>query len=239
MIIDNFNRARISVLGESVYTDGVGGLNERSLHKILKYAIEPRQEYHEVKYLGSIADIKNEEGIFEIQTKLAYKLRPKLERFLLYERVTLVIPIIEEKYVTYLEDGQMSKPRKSPKSENIYTALNSAAFASSLLENDNFSIMLIYLRADEYKYRAKKRGQRKIDVIPSLILRTEVLSSPCDLRKYFPTTVSEQFVAADFSRAIKKPSRFTYFVIKFFEGLGFIEEIGLCGRAKLYKIKDK
>ncbi|MBR5140621.1 MAG: hypothetical protein IKV16_06145 [Clostridia bacterium] len=236
---DNFNRARISVLGESFSTEGVGGLNERSLHKILKLALEPRAEYHEVRYLGSIADIKNEEGIFEIQTKIAYKLLPKLQRFLLHERVTLVIPIIEEKYVTYLEESGMSKPRKSPKAENVYTALSSVAFASTLLRNDKFSIMLVYLCADEYKYRVKKRGQRKIDVIPSRLLRTELISSPCDVIKYFPAGLSEEFVATEFSRAIKKPSRFTYFVIKFFESLGFIEEIGMRGRAKLYKIKDK
>ena len=239
MIVENFKQARISVLGEELSTDGIGGLNERSMHKILKFAIEPNFEYHEVKYLGSVADIKNEEGIFEIQTKLAYKLRPKLERFLAYERVTLVIPIILEKYVTYLEDGGMSKPRKSPKAENIYTALSSVAFASSLLKNDNFSIMLIYLRADEYKYRVKKRGRRKIDVIPSEILKTELISSPSDLIKYFPIELQGEFVAADFARAIKRPSRFTYFVIKFFENLEFIEEIGMRGRAKLYKTKDK
>ena len=204
-IVQRFDAARSSVLMESYDTDGVGGLNERSLHKILKLTLEPNTELHEVKYLGSVADIKNSEGIFEIQTKAAYKLRGKIERFLKTSPVTLVIPIIEEKYVRYIdkETGEISSRRKSPKSENIYTALNSMCNLADLLFDGAFKVMLIYLRCDEYKYRVKKRGQRKVDIIPDAILRTEELLSPQDAFKYFPKEITGEFYAKDFSQKIK------------------------------------
>ena len=239
MNIDNFKRARASVIGEAEVTEGVGGLNERSLHKILKLTIEPRAEYHEVKYLGSVADVKNEEGIFEIQTKSAYKLRPKLLRFLSESRVDLVIPIISEKYIRYIDEetGERAPPRRSPKAENIYTALNSMCTLADLFYNDNFKVTLVYLSADEYKRKKKRRGERKIDVMPKDILSVEELSSPDDLIRYFPEGISGEFLAKDFAGKIKRPSRFSYYVLKFFENLGYVSAVGMCGRAIVYKTK--
>ena len=241
MTEESFKRARAKILGETVSTEGVGGLNERSIHKILKLAIEPNPEYHEVKFLGSVADIKNGEGIFEIQTKSAYTIRRKLERFLEYLPVTLVVPIIKEKYLRYVdaETGEILPPKRSPRPESVYTALNSMFSLADLFSRDNFKLMLVFLSADEYKYKVKKKGQRRLDAIPRDILEIREITSPDEFLEFFPSALPEEFVATEFARAIKKSSRFTYYVIKFYENLGFIENIGKRGRAFLYKRKDR
>lgn len=241
MMTESFKRARAEILSESVSTDGIGGLNERSIHKILKLAIEPNTECHEVKFLGSVADIKNEEGIFEIQTKSAYTIKKKLEKFLEYSPVTLVVPIIKEKYLRYIDEqtGEILPPKRSPRPESVYTALNSMFSFADIFSRDNFKLMLVFLSADEYKYKVKKKGQRRLDAIPRDILEIREITSPEEFLEFFPSTLSEEFVATEFARAIKKSSRFTYYVIKFYENLGFIENIGKRGRAFLYKRKDR
>ena len=237
MIQERFKRAKAKILAETVSTEGVGGLNERSIHKILKLAIEPNTDCHEVKFLGSVADVKNEQGIFEIQTKSAYTIKRKLEKFLEHSPVTLVVPIIKEKYLRYVdaETGEILPPKRSPRPESVYTALNSMFSLTSLFSLDNFKLMLVFLSADEYKYKVKKKGQRRLDAIPREILEVREITSPEDFSEFFPRTLGEEFVAREFARAIKKSSRFTYFVIKFYENLGFIENIGKRGRAILYR----
>ena len=49
---------------------------------ILKLAEEPCEACHEIKVKGSVADIKNADGIVEIQTRAFERLLPKLKKFL-------------------------------------------------------------------------------------------------------------------------------------------------------------
>ena len=241
-ISTEFKKARIAVLSETAVTEGVGGLSEKSVHKMLKLTLEPNSKNHEVKCLGSIADIKNDNGIYEIQSKSPERLIKKLDKFLPVSRVTLVIPIISEKYIRWIntETGEISEPRKSPAREDVYTALKALAPIAHYLENENFSVKLVFLRADQYKRldgwdKSKKRGASKSDRIPSDILSVIDIASPCDAAKFFPESLNGVFLAKDFAKAIKRPSRFTYYVIKFFENLGIVEMIGKEGRAFLYK----
>ena len=55
----SFMRAQNAVIGEGIERDGIGTLSERALHRILKLAVEPNEEFHEKKILGSVADISN------------------------------------------------------------------------------------------------------------------------------------------------------------------------------------
>ena len=246
MIFDSFKHARLLVLGEEVSTVGVGGLSEKSVHKILKLTLEPNPQNHEVKFLGSIADIKNDEGIFEIQSKAPYLLEKKLEKFLPHTRVTLVMPLIKEKYIRWIdtETGEISSPKKSPKKEDIYTALNALSPIARFISNPNFSVKLMLLSVDEYKRldgwdKTKKRGGSKADRIPSSLLEVVDLKSPEDYKKYIPEGLGDEFLAKDFERKIKHPSRFTYYVIKLFLELGFVSRVGKKGRAFVYKTKGK
>ena len=243
---ESFARARLLVLGEEVSTVGVGGLSEKTVHKILKLTLEPNTENHEVKYLGSIADIMNESGIIEIQSKAPYLLEKKLKKFLPYTRVTLVMPVIREKYIRWIdpETGEITEPKKSPKKEDVYTVLNALSSIADFVFDPNFHLKLIYLSVDEYKRldgwdKTRKRGGSRADKVPSAILDVLDFHSPEDYLSFIPEGLREEFLAKEFSALIKHPSRFTYFVIKFFEKLGFVTKVGKEGRAFVYKRKDK
>ena len=53
-----FAEARIVAMGSVVPEEGIGRLSEKSIHKIFKLYVEPDSNFHEVPYLGSIADVK-------------------------------------------------------------------------------------------------------------------------------------------------------------------------------------
>ena len=86
---------------------GIGTYGEKLLHRTLKYYFEPNSDFHEVAFNGSVADIKNGEGIIEIQTRSFEKLVPKLERFLCCSHVTVVYPIIERKRICRMDWGKV------------------------------------------------------------------------------------------------------------------------------------
>ena len=242
-INERFKAARQAVLSESVSTEGVGGLAEKSVHKILKLTLEPNTSMHEVKFLGSIADIKNGEGIFEIQTKNHHTLIPKLKKFLPNSKVTIVIPLIKEKFVRWInvETGEISEKKRSPKHDDVYTALNLIFSLSELISDKNLKVKLVFFEADEYKRldgwdKTRKRGASKADKIPTKILEVIDLDSVESYRRYIPEELANEFLAKDFQKAIKRPARFTYYVIRFFVGIGLIEQVGKRGNAFVYKI---
>ena len=87
MIDTSFHKARTRVLSEISLSSGIGTLSEKSLHRMIKLFIEEDESFHEVEFLGSVADIKRENQIYEIQTHSAERLVPKLKKFFPKRRI--------------------------------------------------------------------------------------------------------------------------------------------------------
>ena len=83
---------------------GIGTLGEKSLHLTLKYYFAPDPDSHEQTVGGFIADVVTEDGIYEIQTRGLSRLKPKLDAFLPCCPVTVVHPVVTEKYLCSVED---------------------------------------------------------------------------------------------------------------------------------------
>ena len=103
----------------------IGTYMERTLHAELKRLLEPDETRHEVRYKGYIADILNEDGIIEVQTRSFERLRGKLSCFLADVRVTLVFPAVRQKWLVWVdpETGETTKKRRSPKAGTVCSAL--------------------------------------------------------------------------------------------------------------------
>ena len=236
-----FQAARSAVLSESVAWDGIGTLSEKSLHKMLKLYIEPNIENHEVAYMGSIVDIKTADGIFEVQTRGYEKLVPKLRRILPTSTVTVVCPLAHEKYMRWLdrETGEMTERRKSPKRENAFDAFRMLFGIRELITHPNLHVRLVYMQVEDFRAldgwdKTRKRGSNRVERIPTRIIREEVISTPLDYLGYLPDTLGAEFTAPEFSRAIKRTSRYTFYVLKLLVETGAVREVGKRGRATLY-----
>ena len=236
-----FQAARSAVLSESIAWDGIGTLSEKSLHKMLKLYLEPNIENHEVAYMGSIVDIKTAEGIFEVQTRGYEKLVPKLRRILPTSPVTVVCPLAHEKYMRWLdrETGEMTERRKSPKHENAFDAFRMLFGIRELITHPNLHVRLVYMQVEDFRAldgwdKTRKRGSNRVERIPTRIIREEVISTPLDYLAYLPETIGAEFTAPEFSRAIKRTSRYTFYVLKLLVATGAVREVGKRGRATLY-----
>ena len=102
----------------------IGERSEHSLHRIIKYMIDPTSINHEKRISGKIVDICIDNKIYEIQTKAFNNLRSKLDTLLPNYEVTIVYPCIINKTITkFDENGEVLFTRKSPKKGKVIECL--------------------------------------------------------------------------------------------------------------------
>lgn len=237
-----FSLARDRVLSESHSTVGIGGLAEKTLHKILKLTVEPDDSLHEVEYLGFVADVKNGQGICEIQTRSAERLVKKLEAFLPAVRVTVVIPVITEKTLRWLDKstGEISEPKKSPKHETVYTAFEELYMIRRFLSSENLSVKMMLISVEEYKYldgwdKTRHKGSTKLDRIPRELIRTVLLNAPEDYAALLPDELPDEFTSRELCRVLKAPKACASSIAGVFSSVGVIKAVRRKGSAYIYK----
>lgn len=241
-----FAVARSRVLSESTLEGGVGTLSEKTLHKILKFYFEPNEEKHEVSYLGSIADIKNEEGIIEIQTGSFERLGPKLEKFLPEIHVTVVHPIALEKTVFWFDKdtGEISEQKRSPKRGRITDALPELYKIRQQITDENLTVRLVFVSVEEYKAldgygKYKKIRATKMERIPKRIIEILDLKTKNEYKMLIPEGLPTPFFAKDFDKATALKGRRAYYALKFLVDTGLVMRGEKQGRAYTYRIIEE
>ena len=204
---DKFAEARAAAITDGKSNNLIGTLGEKLIHKTLKYYIEPDVSRHEISYLGHVADIFNENGIFEIQTRSFQKLKTKLNDFLPSERVTVVYPIVENKTICRIdtESGESSPPRKSPKKGRVSDALGEIAMIRGFIPNDRLKIVIFLLDAEETRMvngsvRIGRKRTRKIDCVPTKLNSVIELSSAEDYCNLLPKELPDAFTSVEFEK---------------------------------------
>ncbi len=238
---ERFLLAKCKALGQNSGSDGIGTLSERSLHRTLKFYYEPNEEFHEVKYLGSVADIKNREGIIEIQTRALGKLVPKLNKFLPENKVTVIYPIAQNKISRTVnkDTGVFSPKRKSPKHENLFSSFFELHNIKDFLNHPNFRLKLVFLDVEEYRYsNGKGRKGERIERMANSLNEEIEIHSAYDFAAYLPKTLNSEFTSAELAKSIKVRSDSVFYIINFLRETEVIKRVGKRGRAYLYSIRE-
>ncbi len=239
-----FLDAYLSVTVKDEQRNCIGRLAEKSLHRILKMYYEPCEELHEVPFMGSVCDVKNDKGIIEIQTGSLTPLIPKLKKFLPRSTVTVVCPIIAEKRLIWLdkETGELTEPKKSPKKGRCSDLLPELSKISDILFSDGLTVRIVLLAADEYKYldgygKDRKKKATKIERLPRKLLGEFDIRTKDDLRSILPPLPSP-FTSADFNKATGLKRRKAFYSLKLLERVEIAEKCGKDKNAYLYRMTD-
>lgn len=225
---------------------GIGTLGEKMLHRTLKFYFEPDPDNHEIEFCGSVADVKNDEGIVEIQTRSFEKLVPKLEKFLPLEKVRVVYPVIERKMICRIDEqsGESLPLKKSPKRGRAVDALPEIARIARFIPEENLSVVLVFLDVTEtrllnQKVKVGRQKTSKIDTIPDTVNSIIELKNPSDFAALLPRELPKEFTSSEFERITRIRS------INLHNSLVFLMKIGLLtrekrgGRAYIYSLNPK
>lgn len=172
---------------------GIGMLGEKTLHSALKYYYEPDETKHEREFCGFHADILNENGVIEVQTRNLFALKRKLAEYLKLVPVTLVHPVIRRRGIIYLdpETGELSKPRLSPKRGRPEDAFLEFAHIRDELKLPGLRIVIPLIDADEYRVKdglKTRYGKKalKFELVPKRIEGETELARPEDWAELLP-----------------------------------------------------
>jgi len=229
---------------------GIGTLGERSLHAILKQYLEPVETKHEIKVGRFVADIVNEDGITEIQTRAFDKLRRKLDAFLDVSDVTVVYPIARMKYLQWLDEetGEITSRRKSPKKGKIYDVMPELYKIKWYLADERFHLKLLLLDLEETRLlngwsKDKKKGSHRFDRVPleiSTKAENEVieLKTVADYKIFLPIDLPKHFTTKDLKVYAKISQRIAQITLHILHHIGVIERVGKLGNMHLYQKRD-
>lgn len=240
-----FGKACVAALGYEASAQSIGTYSERALHKVLKFYIEPDESFHEVKYLGNIADVKNADGITEIQTRAFSRLKGKLSVFLPECHVTVVYPIAIKKYIRYVDaaTGELGARRLSPKRCTVFDAAYELYNIREFFDSPNLSLKLIYLETEEIKRKGERvrvggryRDKVNIERIPRAIIDEIDIKEKKDFSVFIPEGLPRQFTASELGRAVGKNFKYGYSVLSLLLQAGLAEGPIIDGRKKLYRL---
>ncbi|MDF2686477.1 MAG: hypothetical protein K0S55_1659 [Clostridia bacterium] len=231
-----------TILKGEYQKNGIGTLQEKTLHKILKCYFEPYEINREVKIGGYVADIVGENGIIEIQTQQFNAMRKKLEVFLSVGIVTVVYPIAHIKWLSWIdtETGQKTKSRKSPKIGQIYSIIDELYKIKFLLTNPNLHFCIALIDMEEYRYlngwsRDKKKGSSRFDRIPTDIYDEVYIENLNDYLKFIPENLPMSFSSAEYKKStgLSLPSART--ALNVLHYIGVLKRVGKKGNSYLYE----
>ena len=227
---------------------GIGMLGEKSLHSALKYYYEPDESKHEVAFEGFFADIMNEDGITEIQTKSLFSLNKKLEVFLEKCPVTVVHPIVGERRLIYMdtETGELKKPRLSPKRGRAEDAFGELIHIRRFLSHPGLMVVVPVVDADEYRYKTGEKKRRrapnvvKYELVPRELKEEWVFAEKADWLRFVPPALLERpegFTVKECAAALKRPEHETRLIVSCALAAGALTRERI-GRSFVYKREE-
>ena len=241
-----FVNAKDKIIGKAHNNKGIGTLSEKTLHAVLKLYYEPDEDKHEVAMSGYYADIYNDKGIIEIQTRQLNKLRDKLSVFLQDYHVTVVYPLPFNKWLSWVnpDNGEVQGRRKSPRHFTEYDAFYELYKIKSYLKNPNLSINIVLMDMEEYKLLNgwsydKKRGSTRYDRVPGGIRRIVKFDRIEDYMQLVPADLKEDFTVKDFAMAAGvsvEASRYTLNILNYLE---IVKRTGRVKNGYVYNVTEE
>lgn len=222
-------------------SNGIGTLGEKTLHAVLKHYYEPDEAKHEVPVAGLVADIQNEEGVIEIQTRGFERLRAKLPRLLAEGPVTVVYPIPATKWLIWVDPdtGEAATPRKSPKRGRVGDIFFEFYKIRHLMNEPGLQFRLLFLDVEEYRLQngwgnGGKRGSMRQERIPTALQGEVSLGGPHGWGALLPEGLPEAFTCKEYAKAMGVAPRWAQSGLMILRVVGELEQTGKRGREYLY-----
>lgn len=237
-----FSEACYKMIGALQGQNGIGTLQEKTIHSVLKYYYAPDSAYHEIKIGSYVADICIDGDIYEVQTRNFNTLRNKLNYFLQNHNVTIIYPVAHTKWISWLDmdTGELTPKRKSPKTGTFYQIIPELYKIKMFVNNPKLHFIISLIDVEETRYlngwsHDKKRGSSRMDGIPVEIYDEVRIDTFADYRIFLPDTLPEQFTSKDLGKAAKIPQDKAATLLNVLLETKIIHRIGKSGKSYLYQ----
>lgn len=225
----------------------IGTYNEKEIHSALKKYFCNDESKHEIRVLGYIADIADGQNIVEIQTKQLFKLKNKLETYLVHGyNVRVVHPIILYKTLHWVDPvtNEVVETRKRKTTKSIIDIFIELYGIREILYNKDINFTAIGLSVNEYKYldgygQDNKKKATKLLTEPTSIMERVDFSIDSGYEQFIPKTLKNPFTSSEFSKLARCNIKTARTALLILSDLGIISRDGKRGREYIYSYNNK
>jgi len=225
--------------------NGVGTLQETSLHASLKQWYFRPGDLIEKGVDGSIVDLVRGELCIEIQTQHFGALKKKLSTLLKNHAVRVVYPVPVERQIIRIDinTDQVLSKRKSPKRGSYFDLFTELVHITQIVRQPNFSVDVLLIRdeqvfVDDGKGSWRRKGWSISDRRLVGVLSSRLFSKPGDYRELIPDGLMNPFTVSDLARSIRYPRYLAGKMAYTLREIDVIETVGKKGRSFLYCVRD-
>lgn len=223
----------------------IGTLNESTLHTDLKWLYSESNEQLERKVGKYIVDIVRDDLLIEIQTTNFSKIRNKIEILLQSNKVKLVHPIIQDKWIVNL-DTQLNKiirRRLSPKHCSYIYIFEELIRIPKLISHPNFTIEIILVEIEEIRENSgkgswKRKGWSIYDKKLLKVLESKKFNEPIDFLYFIPRNIVIPFTNLELAKSLKKPLSLAQKLSYCLKKMELLKTVGKIGNALLFDFNN-
>ncbi|MBN2380601.1 hypothetical protein JXM67_12440 [candidate division WOR-3 bacterium] len=223
-------------------SDGIGSLNESTLHLGIKDWFSRPGDRFEVKVEGSVIDIVRGPLLIEIQTGSFSKLRRKIEKLIDHNKFLVLYPIPAQTWIIRVSDsGEILGRKRSPKRGKLVQVFDELVHMPELINHPNFTLEVLMIKTEEIRCADGKGSWRRKGISIKDRRLLEVLEShrftrSQDFLQFIPDSLTTPFTNDDFNMAsgvsIYQTRRITYTLRR----MGVIKIVGKDRHALLFDI---
>lgn len=241
---DKFARAREKIIGINRERHGIGTLQEKTIHAVLKNYYEEDEDKQEIPIESFVADIYNGREIIEIQTAQFNRMRNKLTCFLKSYDVTVVYPVPHCKYLVWIDGdtGEYAPRRKSPVTGNAYFIFPELYKIKQYLLDERLHIRVVLMDMEEFRLlnkspKRRKKSAGRYDRLPLEMVDEVIIERPEDYMQFVPDSLGSEFTSRDFSREAHIHISLAQVALNILHHVGAVEKVGKKGNSIIYERK--
>ncbi len=227
---------------------GIGTLNEKMLHSVLKSTLSGEKAETEVQIDGhNIADFIENNTVYEVQTERLFPVKKKLEYYLSETcfDIDIIFPISKNKCILWVdpESGEITYPKRKGGEKRLIDEIDEIKYVAPFLQSGRVTLTVLYIAEEELRNldgkrsKDKKRGSTRIERRPTALLGGEELRRPEDFAFLLPH--ENVFTRRSYSKEKKlRSERKVYSALSIMIALGLCKVKGREKRAYIYELTE-
>jgi len=222
--------------------DGIGVLNESSLHAAVKAWYARPGDVLERDVKGYVVDIVRGDLLIEVQTGGFASMRDKLRRLLSDHPVRLVYPLAMRTWIVRVTpQGELLGQRRSPRRGRLEDLFDELVYIPDLITHDGLTVEVLQVHQEEIRCvdgrgSWRRRGQSIVDRRLLEVVRSERFAGSEDWLATLPEGLPEAFTNRDLARCAGIPLRRAGRMSYVLRHAGLLEQVGSHGNAHVYSL---
>ena len=210
--------------------EGIGTLNESSLHAGIKDLLARPGDRFEVPLHGFVIDIVRDDRLIEIQTGSFGALGHKLDRLLGDHRIHIVHPIALATWIA--RPGE--RPRRSPRRGSILDLFEELVSLPTLLDHPNLTLEALLIEEEQLRVRGRRGERKTMDRRLRAVRASRRFEQVGELASLLPVDLEEPWTTADLARSAGIKRRLAQAMAYCLRANELIEEVDRSRQGRAY-----